>query len=380
MSGIIVHEWISKIGGSERVLDAMVETFPDAEILCLWNDVPDLRYPGRTVHESWLARTPLRRSKAAALPFMPLTWRRRKLSGYDWALVSSHLFAHHVSFAQTNPDFRKYVYVHTPARYIWNPELDERGAGLLPRLASPTLRRLDYRRAQEVHAFAANSHYVRKRIERAWGREATVIYPPVDVLRIQGVDSWGGELCMAERIVVDQLPRPFVLGASRFIPYKRLDLVIKTGEAAGLPVVLAGCGPEERRLREQADRAAVPVHFVNDPSDTLLFALYEAAAVFVFPAIEDFGIMPVEAMAAGTPVVTSTVGGGSETVVDGTTGAHVSLGAGSKDLEAAVARAFDADPEACRQRARTFAGDRFANELRAWTSGSKIPDNALDAS
>ena len=380
MSGIIVHEWINKTGGSEKVLDAMVDTFPDAEVWCLWNDVPESRYPGRTVRESWLARTPLRRSKAAALPLMPLTWRTHRTTSAEWILASSHLFAHHVSLGGQNPDVPKYAYVHTPARYIWTPELDARGVGWLPRLISPSLRSLDRRRAQESYRVAANSEYVRKRIQVAWNRDSEVIYPPVDVARIQSVASWADELTTEERVVLERIPRPFVLGASRFIPYKRLDLVIKAGEAVELPVVLAGAGPEERRLREQAAEATVPVHFVHQPGDALLYALYEAASVFVFPAVEDFGIMPVEAMAVGTPVVTLAAGGASETVVDGTTGAHVPVDAGSKDFELAVARAFNVDPEACRHRARAFSGDRFAHELRAWTMGSNISHNPPEAS
>ena len=375
MSGIIVHEWISKTGGSERVLDAMVETFPDAEIRCLWNDVPDSRYRGRTVRESWLARTPLRRSKAVALPFMPFTWRGCKPGGYDWALVSSHLFAHHISFNDQSDDFRKYVYVHSPARYIWDPELDERGFGLLPRLVSPALRSLDRRRAQEAYSLAANSEYVRQRIKRAWDRDSEVIYPPVDVARMQSLDSWADALSGVERAVFDRLPVPFVLGASRFVPYKRLDLVIRSGEAVDLPVVLAGSGPEDRRLREQAAQASVPVHFVSDPSDELLYALYQAASVFVFPAIEDFGIMPVEAMALGTPVVVQAIGGGSETVMDGLTGAHLSEWAVAEDVKSAVVRASGADREACRYRARAFDVTRFIDRLRSWVEDTESRDD-----
>lgn len=374
MSGIIVHEWISQTGGSEKVLNAMVDAFPDAEIRCLWNDVHDSRYLGRTVRESWLARTPLRRSKALALPFMPGAWRNCEPGDYDWALVSSHLFAHHVTFADQPDDFRKYVYVHTPARYIWSPELDTRGNGLLPRLMSPALRALDRRRAQEALSLAANSEYVRRRIQRAWDRDSEVIYPPVDVARMQSVKRWADELSEVERAVLEQLPNFFVLGASRFIAYKRLDLVIKIAEASDLPVVLAGSGPEERPLREQAAQATVPVHFVSDPSDTLLYALYEAASVYVFPAIEDFGIMPVEAMALGTPVVVRAIGGGSETVVDGVTGAHLPERASTKDLKYAVVRAFGADGDACRRHAQTFDIARFQESLRSWLQDTEVRD------
>ena len=373
VSGVIAHDWISETGGAEKVLDVMVETFPDAEILCLWNDVPASRYPGRTVSESWMAHTPLRHTKAVALPLMPSTWRQRPNTSAEWILASSHLFAHHVSLRGNNPDVRKFAYVYTPARYIWNPELDTRGAKWLPRLVSPSLRALDRHRAQESYRVAAISEFVRERIRIAWGRDSEVIYPPVDVARIQSVAIWADKLTGAERVVLDQLPRPFVLGASRFVPYKRLDLVIESGEAANLPVVLAGAGPQDRRLREQAAQATVPVQFVHAPSDRLLYALYEAASVFVFPAIEDFGIMPVEAMAIGTPVVARALGGGSETVLDGITGAHLSLEASAEDMESAIARAFGIDHEACRNLARVFHGDRFAKELRLWMAEAENP-------
>jgi glycosyltransferase involved in cell wall biosynthesis len=222
---------------------------------------------------------------------------------------------------------------------------------------------------------AANSEYVRQRIKRAWDRDSEVIYPPVDVARIQSVGSWADELGVGDRVIFDRLPLPFLLGASRFVPYKRLDLVIKAGEAADLPVVLAGSGPEERRLREQAAQATVPVHFVLDPSDTFLYALYEAASVLVFPGIEDFGIMPVEAMAVGTPVVVRAIGGGSETVTHGITGAHLAEWAHAEDVKSAVVRASSADREACRHRARAFDVTRFADRLRSWVEDTESRDD-----
>ncbi len=143
---------------------------------------------------------------------------------------------------------------------------------------------------------------MRRRIATAWGVEARVIFPPVEVTEIQRVHNWAARLTGEDSEIFAGLPQGYVLGASRFIPYKRLDLVIRAGEAADRPVVLAGRGPELGRLRCAAAAARVPVTFVDRPSAALLRALYQQAAVFVFPAIEDFGIMPVEAMAAGAPV------------------------------------------------------------------------------
>lgn len=312
--GILVHEWLARTGGSENVFDALVETFAEADILCLWNDLEG-RYPGRNMRETWLARTPLRRHKAAALPFMPATWRNRAPAGYDWALISSHLFAHHVSFANQSESFRKYAYVHSPARYIWTPDLDRRGAGLVPRALSPTLRKLDRKRAQELHAVAANSNYVKQRISETWDRDATVIYPPVDVDRIRSRADWSLHLSKTERDFLESLPSEFILGASRFVPYKGLNRVIEMGETLRLPVVIAGSGPEESNLRHLAAGVRVSVAFVIAPSDALLFSLYQRSLAYIFPAIEDFGIMPVEAMASGTPVLANAIGGAGESVM-----------------------------------------------------------------
>ena len=361
MTGALVHEWIAQSGGSENVLEAMSGIYPDAEIFCLWNDSHG-RFDGARVNETWLAKTPLRRSKAAALPLMPATWRSLPAHGYEWALISSHLFAHHASFQ--DPMLDRYVYVHTPARYIWNPELDVRGASLPARAVAAGFKGLDRRRAREGAQFAANSEFVRRRITDAWGVDSRVIHPPVEVTAIQSQD-WKESLDEAERAVFDALPDGFVLGASRFIPYKRLDRVIRAGEIAGMPVVLAGNGPELARLREAADRASVDVRFVLSPSNALLRALFERAIVYVFPAIEDFGIMPVEAMAAGAPVVAQAVGGAAESVVDGVTGALTTF-EDPEDIARAISVAMTVDRDAVRTHARAFSHERFASEIREW--------------
>ena len=317
--GLLVHEWLAATGGSEQVFDRMVADFPDADVLCLWDDRGD-RYPGRSVRETWLARTPLRHHKALALPLMPAVWAHQMRGSYDWALVSTHSFAHQVRFSCA-PGMRKVLYVHTPARYVWEPELDARGGGRVARVVSPWLRSIDRRRASEAHTVLANSHYVARRIERTWSRTARVVHPPVAVERIAAVPDWRTRLEGPEAGLAAGLPPAYVLGASRFIPYKRLDLVIRAGEAVDLPVVIAGGGPEERHLRRLAAEARVPVHLVIDPSDALLYSLYQQATVFVFPPVEDFGIMPVEAMACGTPAVVNVEGGASETLAGRPVGA-----------------------------------------------------------
>lgn len=360
-TGIIVHEWIEQSGGSENVLEAMSRVYPEAEIICLWNDSVGRFDPAR-VSETWLARTPLRRSKAAALLLMPSVWRHLPTRDVDWTLVSTHLFAHHARFAG-GPD-RRYVYVHTPARYIWNPELDARGASAPVRAAAAALKPLDRRRAREGGDYAANSEFVRQRIRAAWDLDARVIHPPVSVAAIQS-QRWSETLQGNDAAALDALPERFVLGASRFIPYKRLDLVVRTGELLDTPVVLAGNGPELERLREVAAGAKVPVHFVISPSRALLWALYETTWLYVFPAVEDFGIMPVEALSAGAAVLAQSLGGASETVREGSSGALASF-ADEGELVAAAERAVATDRSRRRSEALRFDEARFDREIREW--------------
>jgi glycosyltransferase involved in cell wall biosynthesis len=369
MVGLIVHEWIAAHGGSENVVDAMVSAFPDADLRCLWSDAPG-RYPATTVRESWLASTPLRRSKAASVPFMPETWRRTSVAGYDWVLVSSHLFAHHIGGRMPAAGPRKFVYVHTPARYIWTPEDDARGRHPIARLLAPRLRSIDRRRAAEGSIFAANSEFVRERIRQTWDQDATVIYPPVRVSMLQSRPAWEEALDDAERALLARLPSSFILGASRFVPYKRLDLVIKTGEAADLPVVLAGAGSQGSDLAALARQSSVPVEFIDSPSDRLLFAIFQRASLFVFPPVEDFGIMPVESMALGTPVLVNARGGARESV-ERLGGGAVVEDFSPSSLREAVAGALAVDIKAAQARARLeFGEEAFRTRLTEWMFGS----------
>lgn len=369
MRGLIVHEWIERRGGAENVLDNIVSAFPDSDIYCLWNDDPH-RYPNQLVLESWMAKTPFRKSKALALPFMPATWRtvRTTACDYQWIIASSHLFAHHVRLPLNS--LRKFVYVHTPARYIWEPELDRRGAGLPARLVSSVLRRIDRYRAGDVGvSFAANSNFVRDRICRSWGVNSRVIYPPVKVTELQLAGNWSEKLTDTDRKIFDALPDGFLLGASRFVPYKRLDQVLRAGAHSGIPVVIAGSGPEEQNLRRLANELNSPAIFVIAPSDELLRALMEKCQAFIFPAVEDFGIIPVEAMALGTPSIVNSLGGAAESVIDGQTGCHVDDFDNLEVVAMAIARAKDLDPEIARTHARLFSSERFRSEITDWVSG-----------
>lgn len=364
MTIAIACEWIESSGGAERVLDSMLEAFPGATVHTLWNDAPS-RLPGVAVQESWMARTPLRRHKSLALPLMAPTWRHLHASvPPDKLLVSSYAFAHHAWFPKF-PDVSKYTYVHSPARYLWAPEIDPRGRQPLVRAAAPYLRRLDHGRAQESLSLATNSRFVQARVQRAWDREATVIYPPVEVDTIMDIEDWRDALLSRDQEVLESLPADFILGASRFVAYKRLEDVIRFGLATGLPVVLAGTGPDRARLEGIANQTSATVIFLGEVSTPLLYALFQQARAFVFPPVEDFGIMPVEAMAAGARVIVNSRGGAAESVIHLATGMHLSRFDGA-DAVAALEGVERLDSEIMKKSVVRFSEQRFVDEVRNW--------------
>ncbi|MGF3055976.1 glycosyltransferase [Microbacterium sp. YY-01] len=366
MSGLLVHEWIEATGGAENVLESFSEVFSESDILCLWDDAPG-RFADRKVIQSWLSHTPLRKKKALALPFMLRAWRNIQLDKrYEWMLVSSHLFAHHVQLKDQS--IPKYVYAHTPARYIWRPDLDGRGRSLGARSLSPALRSVDRRRAAEATKIAANSMFIRDRIQDVWNVDSEVIYPPVAVDTILSTDDWLSRVTDNDEYeVLANLPPSYVMGASRFVSYKRLDLVIKTGEILGIPVVLAGNGPDVQHLSDLAKAAKVPVTLVIAPSNSLLYAIMQAALAFVFPAVEDFGIMPVEAQACGTPVVTGPLGGQMETYYDGITGVTANS-TSPQDLSEAVKKAIGLDPFDRHESTSRFSKLTFHNKIQRFVA------------
>jgi glycosyltransferase involved in cell wall biosynthesis len=171
----------------------------------------------------------------------------------------------------------------------------------------------------------------------------------------------------ADRRVLDGLPADFVLGVSRFIPYKRLDVVMATGQLLGLPVVIAGHGPLEAELRAMAAEVAGPVHFQIQPSDALVYALMERARIFVFPPIEDFGMVAVEAMAAGTPVMANRIGGSEESVQEGVGGALFDPQSPA-EMKAAAAACGLLDAARIAAHAQQFDAARFDAALHEWAS------------
>ena len=209
-----------------------------------------------------------------------------------------------------------------------------------------------------------------------------VLYPPVDVDRIQACADWSARLQPFEAATLDRLPSEFLLGASRLVTYKRLDDVIRLGALLKMPVVIAGDGPERGRLEGQAAETGVRATFVGRVSDEFLYALYQRAVAYVFPAIEDFGIMPVEAMAAGARVIAAHRGGTAESVADGVTGALCDFGSPAECV-AAIGRLNGLLAADAEQRARLFRAERFASGFREWIEPlaalPRTPSSALSS-
>lgn len=359
MRTLVAHEWIGAVGGSENVFEQIRLTVPGARAVCLWNDDP-ARFTG--VEETWLARSPVRGRKVAAMPLMGSAWRRVDLGGVDRVIASSHAFCHHLAGRAAARGIPSFAYVHSPARYVWAPDLDSRGNTLAGRLGRSYFRHWDRRHVNgDVH-FAANSAFVADRIAAAWGVPAEVIHPPVDVDRVR---AGGVVRSAAEQTVLNSLPAEFVLGASRLVRYKNVDAAIAAGEILDLPVVLVGEGPDGPRLRARAADARVPVTFTGRVSDDLLVQLYRRAALFVYMPIEDFGIMPVEAMACGTPVLVNELGGARESVC-ATGGGRTATWRDGAFADPAVVRAALATGGADASAVAGFSAAAFRRKLTGW--------------
>lgn len=306
---LLAHEWLEKTGGSENTFEQMIRVVPDARVACLWNNAPD-RFP--SAEETWLAKTALRRSKAASLTFMRSAWSRVDLDGIDTVVASSHAMAHHLAGRAVREGRRGLAYVYSPPRYLWAPELDARGERFMARVGRRAFQHVDRRGLHPDVSYVAISEFVAQRMREAWGVESRVIYPPVETTRITSTADWKAAVDTREQEALADLPDEFILGASRLIEYKRLDVAMTVGQQLGMPVVIAGEGPYADQLRAHAQTLSVPVHFVGRVSDAALYALYQRAQLFVFMAVEDFGIMPIEAMALGTRALVRDVGGTSE--------------------------------------------------------------------
>ncbi len=300
----LVHDWLTGMRGGESVLEFLCKRYPDAPIFTL------VHVPGSVtstieshpIVTSFIQRLPFSKRKYRSyLPFFPRAIEGLDLSGYDLILSSSHCAAKGVI---PRPGALHLCYCHTPMRYVWDQYDQYWAPGLAPAwqraamaLVAPALRRWDVASASRVTFFAANSHNVALRIRRHYEREAEVIYPPVDTAAFHPDPAARGD---------------YFLVVSAFAPYKRVDLAVEAFNRIGYPLKIVGSGPMQSRLRAMAKPN---VELLGGRDRDELIRLYAGCRALVFPGEEDFGIVPVEAMASGKPVVALGRGGARETVI-----------------------------------------------------------------
>lgn len=350
----VLHEWVDARAGSEQVFEAIAQLIPRADLYAL-SITPgiDLDVGGRTIATTALDTPRLRDRRGMTLPLMPTAWRALGREKYDVVISSHHAFAHTNRLAK--PDGMHLSYVHAPARYVWSPEIDERGANPMLSPARRLLKSVDRKASQGVHAYSCNSSAVADRIQQFWGRTAEVIHPPVNV-------EYFGEDGPANPA------RDYILGFGRWIPYKNLHGVIEAADELQIPVKIAGRGPDASRIREAAAAATVPVELIESPSDEDLRQLYANAACLIFPTVEDFGMVPIEAQAAGTPVAALGRGGALETIAEGVSGAFA-VDETPGALADAARRAMRVPREGPRKQAALFSRSVFDKRMSAWIAG-----------
>jgi glycosyltransferase involved in cell wall biosynthesis len=364
----IVHERFTEFGGSELVVAEFMKTWPQAKVFAPITEPQCRRQvmeaagrldgaPHEPISGTWLddayALTG-RRSHAPLLPLAPGALRRLPLGGdIDAVLISHHSFATQAAFATEAPVV---AYVHSPARWAWDRTFrDHEMASRSGRIALSALgklaRRGELRAAPRLSHVIANSHAVAERIRDWWGLPSTVISPPVRIDRFSPDPS---------------IPREdFYLCAGRLVPYKRADLAIQAAQRANCRLVVLG----EGRFRDHLEAIAGPeTTFLGAASDEVLLDMYRRCRALLMPGVEDFGIVPVEAMACGTPVLALGAGGALDTVDPGVTGEHVQAGPDDAVVAqlAALMRDFnpaDYNADAIRAQACGFAPEAFRSRI-----------------
>lgn len=307
MKVAIVHDYLNQWGGAERLLEAICELYPGAPIYTsICTSEIGARFAGHPIHTSFMQKLPgVLTHHQPYLPFYPLAFENFDLSEYDLIISSSSAFAKGVI---TPADALHICYCHSPMRFVWQSKeyMERERKGRFSKIVLPFL--LSYVRLWDVvsatrpNFYVANSKTVQQRIARYWGRESTVINPPVEVQRI----PFKGEV-----------RQDFYLIAGRLVPYKRIDVTIEAFRQLDLPLKVVGTGRDMEALKSLA---GPKTEFLGHVSDEKLWELYAQCRAFVQTGAEDFGITLVEAMAAGAPVIAINRYGPAETVIAGETG------------------------------------------------------------
>jgi len=354
----VVHDWLTGMRGGEKVLEAIVELYPDATLHTLLHVPGTVSSTIEKLHEhrsfvQWLPASD--RSYRHYLPVFPTAIEQFDLDCYDLVISTSHCAAKSVVV----PGRARHIcYCHSPMRYAWDqfnayfgPDIvgPRRSKWFRPILAR--IARWDRDTASRVDRYVANSHYVAGRIRRYYNRGSTVVHPPVDTDFYQPSPA----LRVENRYLV----------VSALVPYKRVDVAIRACARTGTPLTVVGRGPETERLKAIAREVGADTTFAGWIEDDEVRDLYRRSRAILMPGIEDFGMVPVEAQACGRPVVALDQGGALESVVDGVTGVHVhdgSVDAFADALNAVSARPWDSG--VIRAHAETFSKARFQQEFR----------------
>ncbi len=369
----IVHDWLTGMRGGEKVLEAICEIYPEAPVYTLVRvagSVSD-RIERHRIKESgvgWLPRAG--RLYRHYLPLFPAAVESFDLDAYDLVISSSHCA---VKSVIRSGRATHVCYCHSPMRYAWDqfgayfgPAQVGETASRLMRPIMAGLARWDAATAGRVDRFLANSQYVAGRIRRYYNRGSTVVYPPVDTAfyRPPAVPRTG-------RGSSD----PGFLVVSALVPYKRVDVAVEACRMAGAKLTIVGRGPEQPRLEKLAGPG---VHFLGWRTDDEVRDLYGQADAVLLPGVEDFGMVPVEAQACGTPVVALRAGGASETVVDGVTGVLVEDGSAESFVQGLTrVRSLAFDRSAIRANAERFSRERFMTDFQAAVADA-IAERSVD--
>jgi len=303
----LVHDWLNQIGGAEDVLESLVQLNPGAPIYTAlyWRDKMPSHWRQWDVRTSFIDRLPLaRRRQQLYLPLYPLAFEQFDFRHFDLVISNKSGFCHGVI---TGPETVHICYCLTPTRYVWRyhqyaeqENLGRSARAILP-LFMTFLRQWDRLAADRVDHFVAISTTIRSRIAKAYGRESVIIYPPVET----------------ERFEPSNVVEDYYLIVGRLVPYRRLDLLVEAFNRLRRPLYIVGSGRDRDRLESMAEPNVKFLGYVPDDDLPDLFARCRA---FVFPGEEDFGIAPVQAMAAGRPVIAFAAGGALDTVVPGLSG------------------------------------------------------------
>jgi glycosyltransferase involved in cell wall biosynthesis len=356
----LIHDWLVGIAGGERVLESIFELFP-SPIYTLIKDREKLKgssFENCEIYSSFIEKLPFAKEQFRYyLPLFPIAVERFDLREYPLIISSSHAVAKGI---RKSPDQLHICYCHTPMRYAWDLRehyLSSLGwkRRVLARPALTYLRKWDLKTESRVDYFIANSHYVAERIWRIYGRKATVIYPPVNTHLFQ----------------IDPKREDYYFTCSRLVAYKQVDLIVKAFSLMpNRQLMVVGDGPEMKKIRS----ITTPnIQLLGHLSDEQMRTLLQRARAFVFAAEEDFGIAPVEAQAAGLPVIAYGKGGTLETVVEGKTGVFfhqqtpTSLCEGIRKFEK-----MDFDPDEMRTHAHSFSKIRFQREFQAYVESLQM--------